>query len=133
STAMTKGFIIGLAMPLVVLLIMVTLMPLLIGGPAPKVAGELAIVDPTGEVVPRLTEPWQPAAGAERPTAQSEQLEQAMDEAIGEGGAARPGGQMSEAMELALGQAPDITVTRLPPEADVEAAKEALWQPQAAD
>lgn len=132
STAMTKGFIIGLTMPLVVLLIMVTLMPLLIGGPAPKVAGELAIVDPTGEVAPRLAERWQPEAVAERHTAQSEQLKQAMDETIGEGGAALPGGQMSEAMELALGQAPEITVTALSREADVESAKEALWQPEAA-
>jgi ABC-2 type transport system permease protein len=128
STAMTKGFIIGLAMPLVVLLIMVVAMPLLIGGPAPKVAGELAVVDPTGQVAGRLAERWAPEAVAKRHTAQSEALKRATDE-TGAPTSTLPGGaRMDEAMEMALGQAPEITVTELPAGADIEAAKQPLWQ-----
>jgi ABC-2 type transport system permease protein len=129
STALTKGFIIGLAMPLVVLLIMVVLMPLLIGGPAPKVTGELAIIDPTGAVAGRLQEEWAPEAVARRHAARSEMLQEAVGEAVGEG-AELPSAQqsaMDDAMEMALGAAPDIIVVELLAAADIEAEKQALW------
>ncbi len=125
STALTKGFIIGMAMPLVVLGIITLLMPLLIGGPAPKVTGELAVIDPTGLVAPRLQAEWTPEAVARRHAASGERLQEAMEDLPAPPGAQ---GQMDAAMEMALGAAPDITVVALPPEADVEQAKAALWE-----
>lgn len=127
STALTKGFIIGMAMPLVVLGIITLLMPLLIGGPAPKVTGELAVIDPTGLVAPRLQAEWTPEAVARRHAADTEQLQEAMEDLPAPVGAGAQG-QMDAAVEMALGAAPDITVVELPPEADVEQAKAALWE-----
>ncbi|MFG0283272.1 MAG: ABC transporter permease [Phycisphaerales bacterium JB039] len=134
STALTKGFIIGMAMPLVVLAIMAVLMPVLIGGPAPKVAGELAVIDPTGQVAGRIREAWAPEQVTQRHAADVEQLQQVTKEAMeGVGAPAQAQQQMDAAMQMALGEAPDITVVELPADTDVEAAKQALWEAPAGE
>ena len=61
ATVLTKGFIFGILLTPLLIGIVVVLMPMLLNQKAPKIDGELAIVDPTGEVVAEVTDYLQPA------------------------------------------------------------------------
>lgn len=129
STVVTKGFIIGLLVPPVLILLMGYFLPKLIESAerAPRVVGEVAVIDPTGRVTDALSDWLAPEAIAER--------RGDLTDAVADAGASQgvpmldaPGiqEQQRQALDLVLGKVPDLTVVGLPEGADVEAAKEPI-------
>jgi ABC-2 type transport system permease protein len=117
ATVFTKAFIIGLMILPTMIGIGVLFGPRLFMDRAFAVAGEVAIIDPTGEVVGELR-----AALTEGTTSANvagmlrlARRAQAVDDA--------------DVLE-ALGAAPKLTIVELPPQADVEREKAWLWAPK---
>ncbi len=127
STVATKGFIIGVLITPVIIGLMVVLMPLLMDETPPRVLGEVAVIDPTGEVARALDEYLEPAAIVSRREDLLEKAQEAQPEGVRQLQQA-PGQAEAQqvAMAAILGEVPDLQVTPLAPTADVEAAKEPL-------
>ena len=66
ATVATKGFVIGLVVLPLVILIMILGMRYLFNEEAPRIEGEVAVIDPTGEIHDRITGYLRPEAIAER-------------------------------------------------------------------
>ncbi len=134
STALTKGFIIGaFVVPIVMMGLFFVLMPILMTEKAPKVTGTVAIVDPTGVVLPAIREGMSPEAIQKR----QEQREARMKEAFGK--TAPKGlvseGQMDMAAKAAASSEPktDLTLEILDAASDIEKEKEPLKSGTAQD
>jgi len=129
STVTTKGFILGVLVSPVLAAVMIIVMPMLINDKPPKVDGEVAIVDPTGEILPQLRAYLQPEAIVGR---SDELLEQALAQApeelrkLAEANSAAV--TTSEMMESVRGQVPEIHVNQLQPGADLEQEKALLHE-----
>jgi ABC-2 type transport system permease protein len=134
ATVTTKGFILGVLVSPVLAAVMIIVMPMLINDKPPKVDGEVALVDPSGEILPQLRAYLKPEAIVER---SDELLEQAM--------AAAPEGlrklaatnsssaTTSQLMESIRGQVPEIQVNELQPGADLEQEKSMLHEGSTSD
>ena len=110
ATVFTKGFIIGLLVFPTIAALMVVFGPRLFGNRNLTVEGEIAVVDPTGVVLPRVRE----AVTARRsPVAVSEIVDRA-----------RAGGAQDIVLD-ALGATTRLTLVERPAGADVE--REKLW------
>ena len=119
STVLTKGFLIGAVVVPAILAVAIPVIIFIISQQkAPPIVGTVAIIDPTGEVAPRVVEYLKPEAIAERRGELAQQVGQAMPSIPGAGSDA-----MEQSMEFALGELPQITVEVLPPDADFDAAK----------
>ncbi len=119
AVAMTKGFIIGLLIFPLILVLSGTLLPRLLDGSDFQIEGGYAIIDPTGAVLPELRLALDPEAIAERRIEQRRAaLEQIPD-------SVRDVAQvdMARSMLEQLGPAPDVRLVELPPDADIEAEK----------
>ena len=129
ATVATKGFVIGLLIAPALILLGVALVPRLLAlREAPSIEGEIAIVDPTGEVAAGLRAHLDPAAVAgrrgelvERVLAATELPEQVRRLASGVGR-----GAADEVMQTALGSVPHLEVSVLPVGVDVEREKTTL-------
>jgi ABC-2 type transport system permease protein len=66
ATVATKGFLLGLLIPPVLIGIAAVLLPLLMNKESPSVAGHIAIIDRSGEVSARLVEAFAPEKLAQR-------------------------------------------------------------------
>ena len=128
ATVSTKGFIIAILItPAMIGVIIVFLMPVLLDSAPPKVEGELAILDPTGEVVDGVAAYLEPEAMARR----RDDFKQKIDEAMPEvprrlGDRAGSTAATQAALEAMLGETPKIDVVRLATDADLEEEKKAL-------
>jgi ABC-2 type transport system permease protein len=134
ATVTTKGFILGVLVSPIIAAVMIIVMPMLINDKPPKVDGEVALVDPSGEILPQLRAYLKPEAIVER---SDELLEQAM--------AAAPEGlrklaatnsssaTTSQLMESIRGQVPEIQVNELQPGADLEQEKSMLHEGSTSD
>jgi len=125
ATVATKGFVFGLVVLPVVILIVIFGMSLLFDEEAPRVEGQVAILDPTGTVVDGLTEYLEPEAIAER----REDFEDRLNEAM----PAMPGAAGSEqarnmALQSILGEVPKLEVVPLEGTVDLEEAKSRLHE-----
>jgi len=131
ATVMTKGFLFGLlAVPLMMGL-MILIMPLLINQKAPRIAGEIALLDLSGGAVgERLAESLRPESLAERRRLQQRRISEALPPAMR--GLASPEA-MSQGMDQALGEVPNLRTLRLAPQQDLELAKQPLTEGKAAD
>ncbi len=119
AVAMTKGFIIGLLIFPLILVLSGTLLPRLLDDSDFQFEGGYAIIDPTGAVLPELRRALDPEAIAERRIEQRRAaLEQIPD-------SVRDVAQvdMARSMLEQLGPAPDVRLVELPPDADIEAEK----------
>ncbi len=129
ATVATKGFVIGLLIAPALILLGVALVPRLLAlREAPSIDGEIAIVDPTGEVAAGLRAHLDPAAVAgrrgelvERVLSATELPEQVRRLASGVGR-----GAADEVMQTALGSVPHLEVSVLPVGVDVEREKTTL-------
>ncbi len=129
ATVATKGFVIGLLIAPALILIGVALVPRLLAlREAPSIDGEIAIVDPTGEVAAGLRAHLDPAAVAgrrgelvERVLSAAELPEQVRRLASGVGQ-----GAADEVMQTALGSMPHLDVSVLPVGVDIEREKTTL-------
>lgn len=122
STVLTKGFIIGAVVVPAVLAVAIPVVVYIVSQQkAPAIVGTVAVIDPTGEVAPRLVEYLKPEAIAER-----------RGDFAGEVGQAMPGmpGASPEttgrAMEMIQGTAPNLSVQILAPDTDFDEAKEGI-------
>lgn len=128
STVATKGFIIGVLITPILIGLMILLMPILMDETPPRILGEVAVIDPTGEVAPVLDEYLDPEAIASRREELVAKAQEAQPEAMKPLQQA-PGQSQTQEMALAavLGEVPDLDVQSLPPSADVEAEKQPLF------
>lgn len=112
TTVLTKGFLIGvLAAPLAMGLL-VFLMPRLMDEKAPAIRGEVAVLDPTGEVGPAVADLLAPETLAARRVESLAAVREAVPESVKplvEGEAARR--SMEDALTDAMGEVPSFTVT----------------------
>lgn len=119
STVLTKGFIIGAVVVPAILAIAIPVIIFIISQQkAPPAVGTIAIIDPTGEVAPRLTEYLSPEQIAERRGEMARRVSEVMPSMPG-----ASEGSMDRAMQMAQGELPQLTVQTLPPGADLDEAK----------
>lgn len=128
ATVGTKGFIIGVLVTPVLIGLMVLLMPILMNEEAPKIHGEVALIDPSGEVAGALADYLAPAAIAARREDFVTKAQEVQPEPV-KALQQSPGQQQAQQMALAavLGDVPELTVTPLAPTTDLEVAKEPLF------
>ncbi len=131
ATVLTKGFLFGLlAVPLMMGL-MILILPLLINQKTPPIEGEVAVLDTSGgEVAERLEQALQPASFLERRRAQQQRMNDAMPAAMRGLASADT---LTEGLDKALGEVPQLHVIRLQPGDDVDAAKTPLMEGKASD
>ena len=128
STVATRGFIIGMLVTPAMIGVVLLVFPRMINRTPPRVVGEVAIIDPTGQVAGGLREYLRPERFAERREATSRKAAEATPEALKQIAAASPQGQeaMQRQISAALGEVPRIEVVALEPSADLEQAKASL-------
>lgn len=132
ATVATKGFVIGLLVPPLVGGVMLLILPSLVSRKPPAVSGEIAVVDPTGEIAERLRSYLAPEAIALRyDRTLSEGLEEAPEAVRKLAGAALSDRKAREALEQALGSVPRLTVVALGPQADLDREKTLLKESRA--
>jgi ABC-2 type transport system permease protein len=94
---------------------------------APRIEGEVAVIDPTGEIHDRVKDYLQPEAIAERRDDFQELIEENTPESIKQmSKAAGSDDARTLAMNAILGQVPSLDVVELPASTDPEQAKEPL-------
>jgi len=133
ATVATKGFLIGMLAPPLMIGLMSVLMPRLLKNDAPKIEGEVAVADPTGAIVGRLEAYLSPAAIAGRREATRKRVEAQTPEAL-RAVAERAGvAQANQALDAILGDVPLLRVVPVPAGESLDAAKDALRQGEVAD
>lgn len=123
ATVATKGFIIGLLVMPAVVALMATVGPRLFSNRNFQVAGQVAVIDRTGSLLPGIRVAFDPAFIAARRAEDAERLLADAPEGVrrlAESGADR-------ALESALGLIPDVTIVARPADADVEREKTWLY------
>jgi ABC-2 type transport system permease protein len=124
STVATKGFIFGvLVTPALIALVIFVIAKIDFDKP-PKIDGEVAIIDPTGEIVPEVRAWLEPEAlarrrGELREVVQEQLAEKAPEPLRGPVASAAT----KQALDQALGEVPHFEVVELPTAADVEQEK----------
>jgi ABC-2 type transport system permease protein len=125
STVATKGFVIGVLIVPAMIGGLITILPLLINEEAPRVEGEVAVVDPTGRVVEQLRDKLAPEALAARRADATREAVERVSEALGPLGESSAA-MSNEAIERALGEVPRLGIVQLGDEADLEREKAPL-------
>ena len=127
ATVLNKGYLIGILLPIVLMTLVILLLPKLMNEKAPRVEGEIAVLDPTGEVTELFRQHISPEAMAER---RIEEVKKPLAEAPEEVQALAAGAMNNPvakaAMETALGQVPQLTVKALPADAKLVEEKKPL-------
>jgi hypothetical protein len=124
ATVLTKGFILGMMATPIMLGVVIVFMPMLLNKKAPKIDGEVAIVDSTGILTADVREFLLPEAIAERRDETKKKIEEQTPEQMRALTTGSPAAQ--EVLEAALGEVPAIRVTELDLAADLETEKELL-------
>ena len=119
ATVATKGFVFGLLVVPAVLALLAIAGPRLFGDGAYRIEGEYAVIDPTGVVLPELQAALDPEAVARRRREEFARTTDRAREALG----GMADAALTQSIDAALGPAPNILLTALPDDADVEAAK----------
>jgi ABC-2 type transport system permease protein len=125
ATVSTKAFIIGLFIMPAIIAVGAVVAPRLLNPRTYRVQGDLAIVDPTGRVVPELRAGLSPEAIVRR---RAEDARQALERAPASARklAESAGIGSRRAFEAALGPVPDLQVVELPANVDVDRQKDWL-------
>ena len=128
ATVATKGFIIGILIMPAIVTVMIFVFPRLIKETPPKIEGEVAVIDPTGEVAAGLREYLRPERIVARREEQKKKIDEAMPEALKTMTDASPQGRiaMQQQLDAAMGEVPQIDVTILDADTDLEEAKAPL-------
>ncbi len=122
STVVTKGFIIGVLVTPALIAFMAIFMPMLMNEEAPRIEGNILIVDPTGEVFDGVVSYLRPEAIAER---RNKFKESAMEE-IGELPVMGNEEMSKQAFDVLLGEVPDLKVEPRSNDCDIEKEKAEL-------
>jgi len=126
ATVLTKGFILGMMATPIMLGIVIVFMPMLLNKKAPKIDGEVAIMDSTGLLTADVREFLLPEAIAERRDETKKKIEEQTPEQMRALTTGSPAAQ--EALEAAMGEVPAIRVTELDLAADLETEKALLHE-----
>ena len=127
AVVVTKGFIIGLLVMPVIVGAMVILGPLIFNDDDFQIEGEYAVVDPTGLVFPEMESALDGEATAQQPLEEFlENIDEA-PEAVRELAEAA----VAQSLEDTGGTAPNVRVTALPLDIDIETAKASMDEPSA--
>jgi len=129
ATVMTKGFILGILLTPVLIGIMLVFLPALMSTEPPKVDGELAVIDPTGEITNRVRAYLAPEEIARRHEETAAAVKEAMPDGLEPltGGGIAPGAG-PDVVKMVLGTVPEISVRELPAGAELEAEKASLLE-----
>ena len=123
STVATRGFLVGVLMTPTLIGIMILVLPRLMSGESPRVVGEVAIQDPTGELTQAVRDYLAPAAIAARREAESKELVARAP------GFAATQSSSAQAIAAALGEVPQLKIVDLPAAADLDVEKKPLTLP----
>ena len=106
ATVLTKGFLFGLLILPLMILFLVMVFPKLIKSAekAPRVEGQVAIIDSTGEIGPALLTYLEPEAIARRRGDLTDAADEAMPDVVKEIGGKRMAEQQQQALDLILGE-----------------------------
>lgn len=125
ATVATKGFIFGLLITPLILGLMIVAIPRLMTKEAPRISGEVAVIDPTGQVSAGVADRLRPEALAARRDEQRRRLREASAQAAqAMGGASQQ--RVDQQIDQVLGNVPQIAVQALPAASDAEQEKTAL-------
>ena len=127
ATVATKGFLIGLVILPLMIVISIVGMRFLFTEEAPRIEGEIAVIDPTGEVADRLRDYLTPERIAER----RDDFERLVEEQMPAGVKVMAEGTGAEearrrALSAVLGQVPKLDVVELDRSTDLDEAKQPL-------
>ena len=129
ATVATKGFIIGILVMPITIVVMIFVMPVILDDTPPRVEGELAVLDSTGVVIEDIARWLEPEAVARRAGDLAEAIDEAIPDVVQEIGERAGRDDLADrALEGILGQVPDIEVVALPLDADLEAEKGPLLE-----
>jgi ABC-type Na+ efflux pump permease subunit len=123
ATVGTRGFILGLLVVPASIALVVALGPRLFRPRNLQVQGQVAIVDPTGRVAAELRSALDPRTIAERRRAIARQALAAVPDGVRQFG---PNPGSDEAVQIALGGIPNLSLVERPPTADVQQEKQWL-------
>ena len=124
ATVATKGFILGVFLPPVLIGIVLAIMPMLMNQAAPRVTGRVAIIDHTGDVASRVKDAFSAERIASRAAGQAME---ALEEAGAPDMAKQAAAMGKDSIEQqAKTNAPTLTVEVLDPSTSVEEAKAEL-------
>jgi len=128
ATVMTKGFLIGMLVTPVMIGIAVVVFPRMINQTPPRVVGEIAVIDPTGQVTDGLRAYLRPERFVERRNESSREAVEAAPEAVKKVTAGSPGGSIAvqRGMAAAFGEVPQLHVVALDASTDLDQAKAPL-------
>lgn len=127
ATVFTKGFILGVIMTPVMLVIVVGALAMVRNLEGPQIVGTVALIDRSGTVAEGVQRRFGEDAVAEEAKRQAEQVEQMMEQA-----SELTGGQGNMAMSQARAEierrlkGPNLTLEVMPPDASEDAIKEEL-------
>ena len=119
AVAMTKGFIIGLLIFPLILILSGTLVPRLFMDSAFQVEGSYVIIDPTGAVQPELSLALDPDTIAERRLEERRRLLEGLPDVVRDVAL----GDTQQQLLDELGPVPNVRLFELPPDTDVDAEK----------
>jgi len=113
ATVATKGFVIGVLIMPVTIAVLAVVMPRMMDERAPRVEGTVAVVDPTGEVLPRLARELSGEVLARRRLELDSELRDVIESrlpaaavpASGAGGLV-----LDQALQVAMGETPVLTL-----------------------
>ena len=129
ATAGTKAFIFGILVTPLVVGVLILLIPWMNRQDPPAIAGDVAVIDPTGQVAGGLAAYLEPAHIEKRRQDAYRRLQEAMPSALRSAtgmGSGRGGAAGQDAVGSMLGKVPQLQVVPLDPGVRLEAAKAAL-------
>lgn len=109
ATVATKGFVIGVLILPVIIGLLTVVMPRMMNEQAPRVVGTVAVLDATGEVLPRLARELSSEVLARRRLELDTQMREKVAAALPAGAAG--GAVVDQALRTAMGEAPVISLT----------------------
>jgi ABC-type Na+ efflux pump permease subunit len=127
ATVATKGFILGIVVTPLIMVIAIFGMKLLFNEKAPPIEGEVAVIDPTGQVFDGLHDYLRPEAIAERRDDFQELVRKQIPDEVKQITEATGRGEAAEmALQAMVIDAPKLDVVELDRSSDLDEAKEPL-------
>lgn len=131
ATAMTRAFILGaFVVPVVLMGVVFVGFKYVFKKEAPAIEGTLSVIDHSGQVLEPIAEWLRPEAIAARNRTMAGEVADEIEERMGSAGP-RVGAAVKSGLEAQNAKVPRITVVPLPLDADVDAEKRPLRQPEA--
>ena len=124
SAVANKGFVIGLLVMPAIIALLVMVMPRLMNSEGERITGEVAVIDPTGQVLPDLRAGLAPEAIAKRRADGARRALENTPEAV----RAVAESSSDAAIQRAMGAVPVFTILERPPDADVQQQKRWLTE-----